>query len=278
MNKTELVLNVIDEQKLDVLAITETFLKVDHPPAIKDDLVPPGFDIQHVHRPDKRGGAIAVVSRESLYARPFNLVGKYTSFEVSTVYLWLPASRLNLLTIYRPPKSTGFFTELQDFLDEVVALPGGLYICGDMNCLAPTAGHVDRQLERLIDDYDLRQHVKEQTHKHDGILDFIITRPQDPQVSKTCVEDIGFPDHYLVTTTLEVVRPWPVRATFVARNIKAMDVTSFRSKMLASDVCTGPKSTTNDFADQLMDSVIGVLDQLPPSRRMTKRCGKPSNK
>ena len=147
-----------------------------------------------------------------------------------------------------------------------------------MNCTAPTAGHVDRQLERLIDDYDLRQHVKEPTNKQDGILDLIITRPQDPQVSKTCVEEIGFPDHYLVTTRLGVARPWPVRATFVARNIKAMDVTSFRSKLLASDVCNAPKSTTNDFADQLKDSVIGVLDQLAPSRRMTTRCGKPSNK
>ena len=40
VNKTELILNAIDEQRLDVLAITESYIKDDHPTAVKNDPAP----------------------------------------------------------------------------------------------------------------------------------------------------------------------------------------------------------------------------------------------
>ena len=49
------------------------------------------------------------------------------------------------------------------------------------------------------------------------------------------------------------------------------------SRVLASSVYIAPKASTDEFADQLRECVVRILDQLAPSRKLTKRCGKPSN-
>ena len=50
VNKTEPVLKIIDKQHLDVLAVTETCIKDNHPPAIKHDIALPGYSVHHAHR------------------------------------------------------------------------------------------------------------------------------------------------------------------------------------------------------------------------------------
>ena len=71
--------------------------------------------------------------------------------------------------------------------------------------------------------------------------------------------------------------PRPVRTSHVARNIKSMDMDTFRSRLLASLIYTTSKMSTDEFADQLRESVVRVPDQLAPSRKLMKRCGKLSN-
>ena len=57
-----------------------------------------------------------------------------------------------------------------------------------------------------------------------------------------------------------------------------MDINSFLSRLIASPVYSAPKTSTDEFAEQLRESVVGVLDQLAPSKKLMKRCGKPSNR
>ena len=52
----------------------------------------------------------------------------------------------------------------------------------------------------------------------------------------------------------------------------------FSAKLLSSSVHTTPVLNTNEFANQPRDDVVHILDNLAPMRRMTKRCGKPSNR
>ena len=114
MNKIEGVLNSIDEEQLDILAVTESYIREDHPTAIKNDPAPPGYTITYGHRTlgvKAKGGGIAVIARESLRARPFKLNGKFSSFELSTVYLTVQSGCLNLFTIYRSLHSSGFFED-----------------------------------------------------------------------------------------------------------------------------------------------------------------------
>ena len=69
-NKAAIIHDIIDENSLDCLVLTETRLQADLPSAIKDDIAPEGFSVRHVHRsPTARhplGGGLALISRESL--------------------------------------------------------------------------------------------------------------------------------------------------------------------------------------------------------------------
>ena len=131
---------------------------------------------------------------------------------------------------------------------------------------------MDHHFTQVLDDYDLLQHVNVLTHIDEGILNLIITLLTKPHVMGIHVEGMGFPDPFIIST-IASARPDPVCQTCETRNFKA-----FRSKFQQSAVYTAPCTDMNGFVDLFRDNVVSVLDKLVPLRRMTKRCGKPSNK
>ena len=107
----------------------------------------------------------------------------------------------------------------------------------------------------------------------------LITKQQHAFISKhSTTSNLLLTDHFVVTATLSSAKLHPACISHEVRNIKAMDMKAFRTKLLASSVYTAPMTSTNDYAEQLRQCVVGVLDQLAPSKKMTKRCGKPSNR
>ena len=108
---------------------------------------------------------------------------KHNSFEVCALQIAVRTGRLYIIAVYRPPHSAGFFDEFRSQLDEFAAFPGGQVVCGDLSCPSAVVGHLDNKLERMVDEYDLLQHVKVPIHKLDGILDVIITSPGNPSVA-----------------------------------------------------------------------------------------------
>ena len=83
VNKAPLLHSLIADHDLSLLALTETWIKTDDPPVIKNDPAPPGYRITHVHRenPDQtRGGGLAIVHRDSINVSPRNHSTTHTSF------------------------------------------------------------------------------------------------------------------------------------------------------------------------------------------------------
>ena len=61
--RAALIHDVIAENRLKVLAITETWIPLDAPDVVRMDIAPPGFSVIHAHRgtsSDKGGGGVAV--------------------------------------------------------------------------------------------------------------------------------------------------------------------------------------------------------------------------
>ena len=171
-----------------------------------------------------------------------------------------------------------FIDEFPSLLDEVISMPGSFYICGDFNCQRLVSGQVDQHLTQVLDYYDLLQHVNVPTHIDEGILNLIITLPTNPLLTNIHVEDMRFLDHFVIISTSALARPDPVCQTCDTRKFMALDLNAFRSKLRQLAVFTAPCTDMNGFADQLRDCISGILDVLVQHRRMTKRCGKPSNK
>ena len=72
VNKAALLHDVIKDNRLDLLAITETWVYQDSPEVHKKDAAPPGYSIVHAHRDTsqgtekKSGGGIAFIHREDI--------------------------------------------------------------------------------------------------------------------------------------------------------------------------------------------------------------------
>ena len=133
-------------------------------------------------------------------------------------------------------------------------------------------------MAEIIYDCDLVQHVSVPTHQRNGLLDLVITVSDGAHISCTDIEDLGISDHFLIITHLRMELSRPTSTTFDFRNIKYINVNVFRSTLLSSVVYTLPKPGTNDYAVKFCDCISGILDELKPVRRMTKRCGKPTSR
>jgi len=74
-NKAAVLHDLIADHDLDIVALCETWIRKDDPPAIADDIAPEGFSVVHVLRPAKStmsrnvGGGLAVVARDALGLR-----------------------------------------------------------------------------------------------------------------------------------------------------------------------------------------------------------------
>jgi len=124
--KIPLIHNLIDEYDLKCLAITETWLKASCSDTAILDVAPPGYSIHYTHRPgEKSGGGVAIVAHKSLNAKPINLQYNYSSFESVVVRLSVSNNkRLNVVVLYRPPRSADFVNEIHMLIQESASMPG----------------------------------------------------------------------------------------------------------------------------------------------------------
>ena len=130
------------DNDVDILFLTETWLKPQGDSSKCADLAPVGYVVRSFPRAS-RGGGIAVVFRENLshyFSSSDSFEFEHPSFEAVHVTLSLPLKRLNLFCIYRPPPSkknkltdSMFFDEFTDLMDFSNTLSGGTVIVGDMN-------------------------------------------------------------------------------------------------------------------------------------------------
>ncbi|HSN24539.1 MAG TPA: endonuclease/exonuclease/phosphatase family protein, partial [Methylomicrobium sp.] len=166
-------LTFIHDNRLDVVAVCESWIREDAPDAIKNDIAPPGYSVLHVHRPcdatgrSVKGGGLALIYSNDLSARPLKTKFSSSSFELQLIALQVGKILVKVANIYRPPSS-----DKSTFLDEFTELitligPGineRLMICGDFNLPdGNRAGAVDERLTNLLDVHGYQQHVTEPT-------------------------------------------------------------------------------------------------------------------
>ena len=109
VNKAPLLHSLNTDLDLSILALTESCIKTDDSPAIKNSSAPPGYRITHVHRdnPDQtRGGGLAGIHRDTIDVQPRKHKLTHSSFELQLVNIGLPSQDIVLANIYRPPSSS----------------------------------------------------------------------------------------------------------------------------------------------------------------------------
>lgn len=264
---------VID-QHLDCLAFTETWLKGDK----RDNRVLadmkrtlPNFKFHHIHRPRGRGGGVGILVRDGLRLRMKEQYS-FKSMECMNLQVSSASTSLELLVIYRPPRSkknkltsTLFFDELSSLLESMCVAANNIAIVGDFNI------HVDDEEDHdatrflaTLDLHDLQQHVKEPTHKDDHTLDLLISRKDSELITNPSVIR-GLPsDHFAVKCLLKIDRPGPSVKRVVSRSIGKIDPDAFNKDIKTSMQTLSETNDTNVLANGFHDALATTLNAHAP--------------
>jgi len=139
-------------------------------------------------------------------------IPQFSSFELSSVTLQLPQSKISFFNIYRPPSSSSFSRPFSRFLDEfnsflsvAATTPHEFVITGDFNKhLDNSSDHATSQFISVLSSFNLIQHVNFPTHNKNHTLDLVITSA-DSSIAPFVYTSLCSPsDHFPIFTKLSI--------------------------------------------------------------------------
>ncbi len=267
-HKTAALCDLVISHHLDILAITESWLKGDE----RDDQVIadikttlPNYEFHHVPRLKGRAGGVAVLARHGLRMK-VNETTPFQSFEHMDLHVSSASSSIRLIVIYRPPPSTEngltpsmFLDDFASFMEPLALTSTPLFITGDLNVhVDDSSDHHAGDFCGILDNHDLEQHVHLATHRDGHTLDLLITRKSDDLVSSVSVHDDMPSDHAAVKCQIKIDRPAPSRKQIRSRKLRNVDLDSFR-KDVNSSCLNPPVSEQPVDLDEVCDKFCTVL-------------------
>ncbi|XP_071501393.1 uncharacterized protein [Diadema antillarum] len=239
MNKPDSICDFVMSESLDILAITEAWLRGDDrdsPTLAQIQNTLRGYHILTSPRKGKVGGSICVVLRQNFGTNM--VIHSYTSFECTELTLHSTRSNvLSLIIIYRPPGSMGrsaaqFLSDFSRLLESASLRDNQLAICGDFNFHMDNVHSSEtKSLTDLLFSANLKQLVSQPTHARGHTLDLVITREANECIKELYLRDAMPSDHSAIVFTVALSRPMPVRKTFCFRKLRDIDYDIFRSDL-----------------------------------------------
>ncbi|KAL8623498.1 hypothetical protein ACOMHN_015706 [Nucella lapillus] len=210
-----------------------------------------------------------------------NLDLPYRTFQMCEVRLQYQGQSLLFVCFYRPPPSKKnkltpkmFVDDVEDLIDTLVPLPK-FTLLGDINLWYDSvSNHYACTLKSKLSDRNLSQLVNVPTQKKGHILDWIITN-QPKDIIDLTVVDKQISDHFLISFSLRLCKPWRRTREVTSRKLKDIDLDVFKADVTTSLSIISPDA--GDQAAQLNTCLGELLDLHAPltTRRVTDRTSAP---
>ena len=274
----------IQDNNIDIMLLTETWLRPVGDEAKIADLAPPGYSVLSFPRSaggsGAKGGGIAFVIRDSLkphVATTSSFPVQHPCFETAQLTLTYNKQLTNLFCIYRPPPSkknkssdSMFFDQFSDFLEHSDSLPGKTLLMGDFNFHFENVENKNsRKLHDIIDMFNLTQSVSAPTHNQGHLLDLVFSKQSDNILTSTKLHHGLTSDHTANLCKLDVSVPVQKPETFLYRCLKKIDTGAFKQDL------SHAVSQVSSFSDY-NNHLCSVLDKHAPLCRCTVRTRKPT--
>ena len=280
-SKRIIIKEFLFDEDIDILVITETWLRTTGDEVKLRDITPCGYKIKSVPRATK-GGGIAVVYKEHLHPTFYlDFEFDHASFELVHLSINKP-QHINIFCMYRPPPSTAngllnstFINELPDFLEHTNTLRGKTLILGDINVHFnhPTDWLPKRVID-TVSTYSFTQGVKEATFYRSGnIVDWVLYREEEQLVKECTVNHMLSSDHASVVCTLNDYQPKKDPIHYTYRNIKDVNIDDFKRDVKEMTSKLGADLS----AEELNEGLQNVLNQHAPEESKCRPPGRSSD-
>ena len=274
-NKTAVLQEYLCSNKIDVCALTETWLSSDDE-AVRAECTPIGYMFHDQIRSQRGGGGIALLSLTELSVT-FHTAGEKTSFEFAEYIVISGSNKVKVAIIYQTPYSekhpvtvSTFLGEFTEYLESTVLSSERLLIVGDMNIHVNVPDDPDAfKFLDLLECMGLTQHVIAPTHRSGHTLDLIITRDLDGLVQTTPISDSFLSDHCTVLSELTLRMPATTVEEICYRKTKAIDIESFKDDLRESRLCQNPPDEITDLVSCYGSTMTSLLDKHAPLQKKT---------
>ena len=233
-NKSCIINDLIVDDAIDILFITETWLTENDTAAIAA-CIPGTHEFHHCPREDRRGGGVGVAITKSFQSiKSFNR--RFVSFECLELNAVHENQKMSMYIIYRPPNSNiiTFMEEFESFVTESqIACVTNIYV-GDFNIwMNNTSDTNANKMKELLKLHNLENLVTSPTHRSGNMLDLVITRSNSFIIEGICVESENtISDHKKVYFEINIKRPQKSEKTIRFRNKTRLSSVEFSSYLL----------------------------------------------
>ena len=265
--KAPIIAEYIRDEDIDIVALTETWLKSDGKDQIAEgDICPEGYSFIQVNRKDRRGGGVAILHKSNIKLVQVQTTCHRT-FELIEARIIPKMGEPTLCcVVYRPPPSLVneltphmFYDEFKTYLEQKVILQDQLLICGDFNFHVDDLNdHHANLFMDLITSFDLKQHINVPTQCKGHTLDIIITRANEDFIKDNVyAKDMGkeFSDHYWIHAELTYQKPDAIKKEIEYRKLKDIDTDKFRN-----DICNSLLAKPENFNN--VDSAVHAYNHI----------------
>ena len=274
-NKTHAVTDLVVDNNLDILVITESWLTGDsnrdgHTLAnLKSCL--PNYDFVHRPRKSSRGGGIFVLYKSTACCT-VNTNKDFSSFELLDLTINItPSSVVRLYCIYRPPSSTRNNVSGSTFLDEFLTFLEGAVVdihfpllLGDFNI------HVDVPNDNFaksfisgVNSLGFKQHVHEPTHRAGHTLDLLLTRESDDIDHIELLSSLPS-DHSALVAAVNLTKPQNPKMELSFRKFRSIDMDSLRDDIKLTFHPLSNLTCPSKVADQYNKHLSTLIDRHAP--------------
>ena len=276
-NKDSLILSSILENNLDIVLLTETWIKnntsdLDQTWLQCCELNSNNYKIENIPRKgEKRGGGIAIVIKNNLNKKLLLKLDK-PEFEAAIWKINSENKLLHIMTIYRPPNAstiTQFTDALCHTLENCLADYKNLLIVGDFNI--HTNNWEDSEVLNFLDTTDalgLVQHVKFPTHKQGNTLDLVFSNCVTNQV-KACTPADFISDHRLININMTIKKAKSNSIPTQGRKWKNFNPVSFFTDADLNNTVTDDNLT--EYWNNFTETVNKTLDKQIPIQKIYKK-------
>ena len=137
---------------------------------------------------------------------------------------------------------------------------------GDFNLHLDTPSATTTTFNDILASFDTKQHVNFPTHIHGHWLDILITRSSCKNIQTPTVAD-GLSDHNTVIADLKVpIAPAVSKHNVFYRAIHSINIASFMTDIITSDLVTHPKEHVSDLHKQYSQILKTLLEKHAPTK------------
>ena len=170
-----------------------------------------------------------------------------------------------------------FLQEFAEFLEIISISSNNLIIAGDINIHMETQEMPSIELTKLLDMFNLKQHVSKPTHIHGHTIDAVITRLDDPNyIENMMIEHLLGIHHFKISFCYTFAPKQLELKTITYRKIDKIDNNKFREDLSSVLPSVSDANTTGNAIQKYNTHLNKLVDKHAPKKTAEIRIVKSS--